>query len=385
MFKRVDKSLLFSMLALSIFSLIIVYSSSNAYAVLRVGTKGTHFFIRQLIFVSFSWFIGLFVLKFPTKYYKPFTKIIIIGVIALMFYLHLYGSLTNNVKSWIRIFGITIQPSELGKMAIILYLADRFNSKRFEKSINLQNMISIVILPGAIVLLTLLEPDLGTAVILFGLVAAIILSLPHENENLKIIKSMTKGIVYLGVFLMLFGGTVLTPFLTEEQQSRLTYKNPCSRYEHKTGYQVCNGFIAISNGGILGKGLGNSTQKYLYLPEAHTDFILPIVVEELGILGISVYLIVMISLLRSLISIARHSSNLQNSIIAFGTFMLFLLHLLINFLGVLAIIPLTGVPVPFLSYGGSFYLTIMILLFINQRIYMEDYTYRYNKMYRKGL
>ena len=158
----------------------------------------------------------------------------------------------------------------------------------------------------------------------------------------------------------------------EYQRRRLEFQNPCSRYRESTGYQVCNGFIAIKNGGLFGLGFGNSTQKYLYLPESHTDFIFPIIVEELGlIVGIGIiigYCFILYRILR----ISLLANNIRTSILAYGTFIFLLLHILINLLGVLALIPLTGVPLPLLSYGGSFNLNVLALLSVCQKIHMES-------------
>ena len=139
-----------------------------------------------------------------------------------------------------------------------------------------------------------------------------------------------------------------------------------------TGYQVCNGFIAFHNGGLFGVGLGNSSQKYLYLPEAHTDFIYPILVEELGlIIGILV-LIGYGYMLYRILRIAKSADCIRNAVICYGAFMLILLHLLVNFLGTLALIPLTGVPLPFLSYGGSFNMNVILILFVVERVAVEN-------------
>ena len=163
-----------------------------------------------------------------------------------------------------------------------------------------------------------------------------------------------------------------TSFLTEEQQSRLNFKAPCTRYVEKTGYQVCNGFIAINGGGLFGKGLGNSTQKYLYLPEAHTDFIFPIAVEELGVVFGVLMILGYIFILYRIVLISKTSYNLRNSIICYGAAIYILLHLIVNFCGILALIPLTGVPVPFLSYGGSFTSNLIFAIFIVERVAIEN-------------
>ena len=128
----------------------------------------------------------------------------------------------------------------------------------------------------------------------------------------------------------------------------------------------------MHNGGLFGTGLGNSTQKYLYLPEAHTDFIFAILVEELGLIAGILVIIGYILILYRIVKIAKNSYTLRGSILAYGTFALILLHLLINFLGILAVIPLTGVPVPLLSYGGSFTINTLIMLFVVQRVAIEN-------------
>ena len=139
-----------------------------------------------------------------------------------------------------------------------------------------------------------------------------------------------------------------------------------------TGYQVCNGFIAFHNGGLFGVGLGNSSQKYLYLPEAHTDFIYPILVEELGLIVGILVLIGYGYMLYRILKIAKSADCIRNAVICYGAFMLILLHLLVNFLGTLALIPLTGVPLPFLSYGGSFNMNVILILFVVERIAVEN-------------
>ena len=130
----------------------------------------------------------------------------------------------------------------------------------------------------------------------------------------------------------------------------------------------------MNNCGLFGAGLGNSKQKYLYLPEAYSDFIFHIVVEELGGIVASLIIIGFVIMLFRILKIAREAETLTGSLLAYGTFSLITAHLLINLLGVLAIIPLTGVPLPFLSSGGSFALNLIILLFITERVCIESKT-----------
>ena len=154
-------------------------------------------------------------------------------------------------------------------------------------------------------------------------------------------------------------------------KDRFNIKSPCERYL-TTGNQICNGYIAINNGGLLGKGFGNSTQKYLYLPEAHTDFIFPIIVEETGIVGAVFVLFLYFLLICRILSIAKKTTNNANRLICYGTVAYILSHIVINLFGVTGIIPLTGVPLPFMSYGGSFAASIIVILTVIQRINYEE-------------
>lgn len=368
------------MLLFSILGLVMIFSASSISAVLYNKVAEYYFFSRQLVISIFMWLFGIFiVLRFPTSKYKYFVRLYFFGIIGLLIVLFSYGSIVNSAKSWIDIGPITIQPSEFFKPALILYLA-----VYFEKIINKKDVSpNKVILPFILCLigfgLVVLQPDLGTALIIIGIMGLIFLYLPINNKKIKILKVLALSGVVIGLLLLIFASNMLT----NEQMDRLTFKAPCTRYTEKTGYQVCNGFIAISNGGLFGTGLGNSTQKYLYLPEAYTDFIFPIVVEELGAIGALIIIGLFIWLLFRLLSLAKRSNSVRGSIIAYGTFAYIIIHLAVNFLGILALIPLTGVPVPFLSYGGSFLMNLLFLLFINLRVSIESSLYREKMLLRR--
>lgn len=366
--KKMDKPLFLIMTIYTILGLVMIFSASSITAVLYNHVEESYFFKKQLIFVIASWIMGFgFILKMPTSKYKKLGPLGMILITGALFLLIPYGSITNSARSWYDLGFFSFQPSEFTKSIMIVFLAVYFERIIEEKDYRVQK----IIFPFIIVLiacgLIAYQPDLGTAVIVAGVAGLIFLALPINTKEMK---QMKYGGIITAIVLFLFvivGGRTLNA----EQASRLTYKSPCTRYTQKTGYQVCNGFIAISNGGLFGTGLGNSTQKYLYLPEAHTDFIFPIICEELGAIVGTIIILGFLYLLYRLLKIARESSTIRGSIIAYGTFAYILLHLLINFMGILALIPLTGVPVPFLSYGGSFYINLLFLLFLNQRVVIE--------------
>lgn len=365
-FKNVDIPLLVVTTALIVFGLIMVFSSSSVTSVLSYKKTPYFFFEKQLITVIVGLLASIIVINFETENYKIISRLGILLMIVLLIALKTYGTVTNSARSWFKIFGFSVQPSEFAKTFIILYLAVRYSTI---KKFNNVTDVFLPMIPCIIVFfLVALEPDLGTACLIAIICMFIFFSLPlSKNKNMSILRIATIICAVGGICFLNFNSDMLT----SAQASRFNFKNPCSRYLEETGYQVCNGYIAIHNGGLFGVGLGNSTQKYLYLPAAHTDFIFPIIVEELGLIGGACVLVAYIFLLFRILVIARNATNLRNSIIAFGTFAYVLSHIVINLGGLLAIIPLTGVPLPFLSYGGSFMLNLMILISLTQRVNIE--------------
>lgn len=367
-FGNMDKPLFFLTVVYSILGLVMILSASSVSAVLRYGVSASYFFFRQLIFIVASFTVGIgFVLKFPTSKYKYVTPFLVIGIVGALIGLFVYGIITNGAQSWYDLGFFNLQPSEFAKSILIIYMAV-FYSKSLKKKKPLYYNLIPVAIAVLIFVLVAMQPDLGGAVIIAGITFFLFNIVPIDKKGkMKLIKVLGVGAVLVGG-LVLYSGSDL---LNSMQMSRLNFKSPCSRYTEDTGYQVCNGFIAIHNGGLFGRGLGNSTQKYLYLPESHTDFIFPILVEELGaIVGILVIIGYGFILYR-ILKIAKNADNPRGSILAYGYFLLILLHLLINFMGILALIPLTGVPVPFLSYGGSFNINIIIMSFVVQRVAVE--------------
>ena len=176
------------------------------------------------------------------------------------------------------------------------------------------------------------------------------------------------------VVLALIGYYLFDTSSFTRQIGRFTdFGRPCSEEKFYTGgNQVCNSEIAFNNGKITGKGLGNSTQKYLYLPESHTDFIFAIIVEETGFLGGAAVLISFLVIIFTIIRTGAKSNNFRGSMICYGVAIYIFLHIAINLGGVSGLIPLTGVPLPFLSYGGTFTLCLIAGLSLVQRVAIEN-------------
>lgn len=369
-----DLWLLLIMIVFSIFGLIMIFSSSSVSTVLRYNVPQYHFFIRQAIFLVVSFIIGfLIVIRFPTSKYKYLSFLAITGIIVALLGLFVYGRITNNARSWYDIGPFALQPSEFAKSIIIIFLAVVYSRLEKRKLDNVYPLLVPVGICAFIAILIILQPDFGTALIIAGITFFIFISIPYVKKHMLKILKIGSVLLGLGLLVFIYSGASI---LNSRQLKRFEFRNPCSRYIEDTGYQVCNGFIAIHNGGLFGVGLGNSSQKYLYLPESHTDFIFPIIVEEWGAIVGVILIIGYVIMLYRILKIAREAENLRLSILAYGVFLYLLFHILINLLGVLALIPLTGVPLPFLSYGGSFTVNVVIMLFVVERVCIENRTIR---------
>lgn len=370
LFSKMDISLFIMVVLYVALGLVMIYSASNITAVVRYGYQPYHFFIRQAIFVLVSFFIGfLIVLRFPTRNYGALAwplVFLLIGSLALLF---VKGKIAGGAISWFDLKYFKVQPSEFAKSILVIFMAIYYNKLHYKKVKNIYAYFVPLGFAAIIIGLVFMQPDLGSAAIIAGIVFLTFISIPVvQNNIMKFIKIIAIGCI-LAMVAFLYSGN---DFLSSIQKGRLNFRNPCSRYTETTGYQVCNGFIAINNGGLFGVGLGNSTQKYLYLPESHTDFIFPIIVEELGLVIGIIIILGYAYILSRILKIAKTSENLRCSILAYGTFWYFTLHILVNLLGVLALIPLTGVPLPFLSYGGSFTVNAIIMIFVVERVNIEN-------------
>jgi len=369
MLKKIDKWLVICSLILLVLGLIMIFSASNVTSYMQYAKSPYNFFIRQFIFLLGSFILSFFILKIPTKSYHYISFILILIILGLLGGVLVYGKVTNQAKSWFNLFGlITIQPSEFAKVFTIMWFSCYFSIKKNTE--NIKKVIFPFFIAAAIALLIALQPDLGTTIIYVGIVFSLFLIIPIKKKIKRNTFFALIGCIALLLTLLLSNGVKL---LFERQVERLNFLNPCDRI-YSTGNQVCNGYIAINNGGLLGMGLGNSTQKYLYLPYPYTDFIFAIVVEELGLIISLIILALMFIILWRIFLIAKKSKTTRGSLLCFGIFCYILLHIVVNLGGLLGLIPLTGVPLPFLSYGGSYLICLVSCIAICLRVDLETKT-----------
>lgn len=365
--KYIDKPLLFITVILFIFGLIMVFSASNVTAYMTHAVSPYNYFFKQGVFLIAGFFLFLFMMKFNLKSYGLFSKFLLVCGITSLIALLIYGTAQNQAVSWFDLGPFSIQPSEFIKVITIVFLADYY-----EKNIKKLDGWGISLFPlgicGLIAALIFLQPDLGTTIIYCAVVGIIFLAVPINKE----IKYKTffafGGLIVFGA-LVLFGSG--KGVLLERQMQRFDFANPCERILD-TGNQVCNCYIAINNGGLTGVGLGNSTQKYLYLPEPYTDFIYAIIVEELGVVAGVILILLYVFILYRILLIGRRSPNNRGAVLCYGVAAYIFFHIAINLLGIMGLMPMTGVPLPFMSYGGSFTICLIASLTIVQRVSVEN-------------
>lgn len=365
--KYVDKPLLFVTVALFIFGLVMVFSASNVTAYMTHAVSPYNYFFKQGIFLIVGVVLALIMIKFTTKSYGMFSwGLLLISIVSLVVLL-LYGTAKNKAYSWFDLGFISIQPSEFIKVITIVFLAEYY-----EKNLKKLNTWSGSLLPIGICAivagLIFIQPDLGTTIIYLAIVATIFFAVPIISEIKYKVLFAGLGAIIIGLIALFGAGKGM---LLERQMERFNFTNPCERILD-TGNQVCNCYIAINNGGLTGVGLGNSTQKYLYLPEPYTDFIFAIIVEELGVITGIILILAYMFILYRILMIGRRSPNNRGAVICYGVATYIFLHIAINLLGIMGLMPMTGVPLPFMSYGGSFTICLIAALTLVQRVSIEN-------------
>ncbi len=369
--KDMDKILLTVSIILFVFGLFNIVTASSQVSVLRYNQPLYNYFYKQLFILVLGFILTIFILIFPTKSYYLFGKASYFVIAALSILVTFKGENWSGNQNWITLPIIgAVQPSEFAKPFLIVYLSllfEQFYRKLRNKDIKHYDMLGKILLIGSffpIVIFT--QKDYGTMIIVSLIFFILFLVSPIlKVEKLKIL-GLGLGFILFAV-LLLFASS--KNIFSSAQKSRFQFYDPCSRYE-QGGYQVCNGFIAINSGGFVGVGIGNSRQKS-YIPESHTDSVFAIIAEEYGFIVTSLLFFLYIVVLYRLLKLASVVRTIRCKYMSFGIAVYIFLHIFINLGGLFGSLPLTGVPLPFLSYGGSFTLSLIIALAIMQRIHVE--------------
>lgn len=341
--KPFDTMLFIAILILLGFGVIMILSASSHLADLSYGSP-YYFFIRQIIWAALGVAVMLFVSKIDYRIYKKFHVAIYVVSIVLLILPLIPGISSGEIrgaKRWINLGFMDFQPSEFAKLAIILFLSAKLadNHKKLKKFWG--GFVLNYIWVGIICALLYLEPHYSALALIF-IISTIIMFV--AGAKIKHFLLCISAVLPLGIF-----GIFISNYRLERIFGFLDpWSDPTG-----SGWQVIKSLYAIGSGGIFGLGLGKSRQKYLYLPDAHNDFILAIVGEELGLIGmIGVMLLFLILIWRGII-IATKAKDMFASLVATGITMLVAIQILLNIAIVTGWFPVTGMPVPFLSYGGT--------------------------------
>lgn len=349
MFKNLDYGLLFSMIVIAIMGIITISSATKAFS---IGGSPQKFYI-QILWLLISCFVGFMVLLFDYNTIGGYYKIIYLGSVSLLVLVLLVGSVRNNAKSWL----VIGQPSELAKLAIIITLAKIMEEmENINTPKNLLKIAIIVIIPMGLIQK---QPDLGTNLIFAVTIMGMIFV---AGLDLKIICG--------GIITAVVGITIVWNFniLQEYQRNRiLDFLRP-ERHPLGSGYNGIVAKTAIGSGQFFGMGLYNGIQNTgSFIPESSTDFIFSVFGEEWGFLGCIILLGVYLNMLFKCIKIAKNSKDKFGKYLIVGIVTMFAFQILQNIGMDIGLMPITGIPLPFMSYGGSSLLTnvISIALVLN--------------------
>jgi len=341
-----DYFLIFLILSLGIISFFAMYSTE----------QGNYGYFTQNHVYRFSIFFTLFIILsfFKIQFWFKFSYLFYFIVIILLLSVDLFGVSSSGSKRWIGLLFINLQPSELMKIALIVFLARYYYKVPVEKVTDIKYIFVPFIILIVPVYMVASQPDLGTSLLIaIGGISIIWLA----GFSIKYFLYSSLALICL----LPVGITLLKPY----QKSRiLTFLNP-ERDPLGGGYQIIQSKIAIGSGGFLGKGFLQGSQSYLdYLPEKHTDFIFTLFSEEFGFIGSLLLLIIYILIIYRIVLIGSEAKNNFARLYCFGFATAFFTYVAVNMSMVLGLLPIVGAPLPILSYGGSSMLAIMLGLSI---------------------
>lgn len=354
------------LIAICAFGLLMVYSASSVEALKEEGSSW-HYVFRQAIFM-FIGFVAFAIIGtrkiIPWQAFRTrFVTTVWWIVVALLVIVLAVGAggETWGASRWIPLGFFNLQPAELAKPAVIVYAANIFaayyEDGTLDTSSFLFKLLLCVAVPAALIIA---EPDLGTTIIIVVTVFA-----------MAYLCGISYRLIAGAAVLMVLAGIILAVVSPYRFARLLVFLDPWSD-PYGDGFQATVAIMAFASGGAFGRGIGNATMKYYYLPEAHNDYILAIIGEELGFVGMAIFVAVFLAMIAAGFYIARRSPTLHGQLVAAGCSFVLLIQFIINSFGILGLLPMTGKPLPFISYGGSSVLTSLILAGFIFRVSVES-------------
>jgi cell division protein FtsW len=334
-------TLLISTSALLGLGLLMVLSASSIYS-LRDNGSAFELAARQSVFAAVGVLLATFALRLPRIFWQRVSPVVLISVLFLLVLVLLFGTEVGGQRNWLVLYGpIRMQPSEFAKLALILWVPYVLSSKEHIARRWTQILVPVAIGAGLTILLVLLERDLGTPMVMVPIVLAMLWAAGAP----KVVFVLTTASGLAGIWLL----TVLTPYRRERFTSWLDpWSDPLG-----SGMQAVHGQLALGSGGLLGQGLGASKEKWGSLPAAHTDFIMGIIGEELGLVGSLAVLLAICAIVWACLQVALRTQDPFVRYVSVGVAAWIGVQSIVNVGAVIGALPITGVTLPLVSYGGS--------------------------------
>ncbi|MDD2766140.1 MAG: rod shape-determining protein RodA [Candidatus Moranbacteria bacterium] len=352
LFSKFDFVLIAVTLLLVAVSLLTLYSLSV--------TSDADYFTKQLIFSVIGFSVLSFVAFFDYRHIQKYSTLFYFGTLFVLSSVLILGTTVRGTAGWIS-FGIfQVQPVEFSKITLIIFLASFISKKKSELG-EWARVIASLVLSAILIFLVLKQPDLGSSIVLASIWIGMILSSGLRMKHL---------IVLFVLGMMLIGGSWFA--LADYQKDRINNFIHPESDPKGSGYNVLQSIVAVGSGGLFGKGIGHGSQSQLnFLPEKHTDFIFAVIAEELGLIGsffvISLYLVLLYRIKR----IGDMASDNFGYLIAVGVLVMLFVQIVINIGMNIGLLPVTGLPAPLVSYGGSSLVTTLLALGLLLNIYQK--------------
>jgi len=343
----------FIILSLNLFGLLMVYESSSMYAY-NLFKDPAYFFKKQFIFSLAGLVLFFLILSLNLEELKKNSRVLLLFSIFLLAAVLLLGKKAGGARRWINIFGFNFQISEILKITYLIYCSEYIRRKKHLITNFKVGLLPLFFVLGVICGFLILEPDLGTAV--FWVIWTLFFLFLNKASKRHIF------LVVLIAFISVFFLIKLYPY---RFRRILVFFNPFAE-PLTSGYQIIQSQVAFTSGGLFGLGFGESRQKLFFLPAAHTDFIFSIIAEQFGLLGSLFLIFIFFILLNNMFNVAKILNN-SNVNILYGIILILFLEILVNIGVTCGLFPTKGLPLPFISYGGSNLITHYILfgLFFN--------------------
>ena len=336
------------------FGIVMVYSSSFFRAESAKSIQdGYYFFKKQSLLIIFSIIIMIIASRIPFQFWAKVSPFLMVlsWLLLILVLIPGIGHVAGGARRWLRIGPIGFQPSEIAKIVLIIFIAAFVNRYPDQVKSFKKGFIPLSLVIGFTILLTIIEPDIGTSVFI-ALITGILLII----GGIRVSYILPIGLIVGAVVFAL-----VASFYPHIQTRMSVFFNPMADSAGK-GYQINQAQIALGSGGITGHGLGLSYQKLFYLPQQHTDFILSIIGEELGFIGTMVVVLLFFFLMWYVKKIADNTEDRFGSLLAIGITLMIVIQAVINIAVVTALMPTKGISLPFISYGGSGLIVFMFAI-----------------------